>query len=251
MKVKGKVIAITSGKGGVGKTVFATNLAGVYSFLSKKVLLIDMDIFSGGISVLLNLSKSKTIYNLANDIVNNRMKDEDNYVYHFRENLDIIPSCKDPREGNKIDSKVLEQIINIYANYYDIIIIDTNHLPISSTLTALDNASNILFLISDDVQDIKNTYNLLSILNEIKKDEVKVVLNNSINQEKNYFSNFDIKSVINHNIDYILPSSMYIKNINKYIMDGEILVLNKNLSFKNDKDRELLLKIAKDLGEIK
>ena len=251
MKVKGKVIAITSGKGGVGKTVFATNLAGVYSFLSKKVLLIDMDIFSGGISVLLNLSKSKTIYNLANDIVNNRMKDEDNYVYHFRENLDIIPSCKDPREGNKIDSKVLEQIINIYANYYDIIIIDTNHLPISSTLTALDNASNILFLISDDVQDIKNTYNLLSILNEIKKDEVKVVLNNSINQEKNYFSNFDIKSVINHNIDYILPSSLYIKNINKYIMDGEILVLNKNLSFKNDKDRELLLKIAKDLGEIK
>ena len=61
--IKGKVIAIASGKGGVGKTIFATNLAGVYHHLKKKTLLIDMDLSSGGINVLLNLSNAKTIYN--------------------------------------------------------------------------------------------------------------------------------------------------------------------------------------------
>ena len=41
---KGKIISITSSKGGVGKTIFATNLAGVYDYLKRKVLLIDMDL---------------------------------------------------------------------------------------------------------------------------------------------------------------------------------------------------------------
>ncbi len=66
--IKGKVIAIASGKGGVGKTILCTNLAGVYHHLQKKVLLIDMDLSSGGVSVMLNLNNSKTIYNLADDI---------------------------------------------------------------------------------------------------------------------------------------------------------------------------------------
>ncbi len=70
--MRGKVIAIASAKGGVGKTIFVTNLAGVYHHLKKKVLLIDMDLSSGGINVLLNLSNAKTIYNLADDILNNR-----------------------------------------------------------------------------------------------------------------------------------------------------------------------------------
>ena len=34
--IKGKVVAIASSKGGVGKTIFATNLAGVYHYLGKK-----------------------------------------------------------------------------------------------------------------------------------------------------------------------------------------------------------------------
>ena len=112
-KIKGKILCITSSKGGVGKSIFASNLAGVYSYLKKKVLLIDMDLSSGGISVLLNLPKGKTIYNLSDDILNNRFKDHEQYVCHYDNYLDILPSCKDPREGNKIDSKLLEQIITI------------------------------------------------------------------------------------------------------------------------------------------
>ena len=38
MKNKGMIITINSGKGGVGKTVFSTIIAGVFSYLKKKVL---------------------------------------------------------------------------------------------------------------------------------------------------------------------------------------------------------------------
>ena len=248
--IKGKVLAISSAKGGVGKTIFATNLAGVYHHLKKKVLLIDMDLSSGGVNVLLNISNVKTIYNLADDILNNRFKEASEYVYHYSEFIDILPSCKDPRQASKIDIKLLEQIITVYKNNYDVVILDTTHIPTSYTLTALDLADKVLFLITDNLLDLKNSSSMLTILNEIKEDKVKVILNNSYRLEKNYFSKFDLKNIIKHNVDYILPSTMYIPNINKSLMEGEILVLNDHLSFKNKSDRELLINIAnKMVGE--
>ena len=250
MKNKGMIITINSGKGGVGKTIFATTLAGVFSYLKKKVLLIDMDLSSGGISVLLDIPKGKTIYNLFDDIINNRYKDEDAYVYKYDDYVSVLASCKDPREASKIDSNVLEQIINIYKNHYDYIVIDTTHIPNRDTLLSLDMADVILYLIGDNPQELKNTSNLLSILKDLNKDNVKVILNNSYKEENNYFSKYDIKSVIEHNIDYILPKSLYIKNINQYLMEGKILILNNKLSFKSDKDKELLIKLAKDVGDI-
>ncbi len=245
--IKGKVIAIASGKGGVGKTIFATNLTGVYHHLKRKVLLIDMDLSSGGVNVLLNLNNPKTIYNLADDILNNRFKEAGDYVYHYSEYIDILPSCKDPRQASKIDIKLIEQIITVYKNSYDVVILDTTHIPTPYTLTALDLADKVLFLLTENPLDLKNSSSMLTILKEIKEDNIKVILNNSVSMEKNYFSKFDIKSVIKHNIDYILPNSMYISNINKYLMEGEVLVLNKHLSFKNKSDSELLIKIAKDM----
>ena len=245
--IKGKVISVTSGKGGVGKTIFITNLAGVYHFLKKRVLLIDMDLSNGGIAVELNINNNKTIYNLADDILNNRFKDTNDYVTHYSEYIDILSCCKDPRQGVRIDLKILEQIISLYKNNYDVVLLDTSHVPTAYTLEALDLSDEIIFMITDNLQDLKNSSSLLTILTEIKEEKVHVLLNNSSRNEKNYFSKFDIKNIIKHNIDYILPSSMYIHNINKYLMDGKILVLNKELSFKNKSDSNLLINIAKDM----
>lgn len=250
MKVKkGKVITITSAKGGIGKTIFITNLAGTYHYLGKKTLLIDLDLYNGGISTLLNLSSAKTIYNLVDDYINNRFSNINDYVVSYSDNLDILPSCKDPRQGSKIEARYIEQIIEIYRSKYEVILIDTNHLPLSTNLLAMDLSDTILYMISNDPLDLANSKSTMAIFQDTGKENIKVILNNSFNINKRYFSTFDIKSVIKANIDYILDKTMFIPNIDKYIMDGKILVLNDKLSFKNDKDKTLLINIAKNLCE--
>ncbi len=248
MKVKkGEVITITSSKGGIGKTVFTLNLAGIYHQLGLKTLIIDLDLYAGGIAVSVNLNEGKTIYNLVDDILNNHYHEAYDYLSKYNDNIYILPSCKDPRQGSKIENRFIEQIINIYKSRFDIILIDTSHVLVDSNIVALDCADTILYMISNDPVDLANTKSMIAIFKDIEKDNVKVLLNDSFSLDKTYFSLFDIKNVIKHNVDYTLNKSFYIHDIDRYIMEGKILTLNKHLSYRDSNDYNRLVMIAKDL----
>ena len=70
---------------------------------------------------------------------------------------------------------------------------------------------------------------IVSIYKDAGKDNYKIILNNSIDKSRNYFNSYDIKNIIKDNIDFVIPSNFYIKNIDKYVLDGEILTLNKKI----------------------
>ena len=63
---KARVIAITSGKGGVGKTSIVANLGYAFTKMGKKVLILDADLGLGNLDVLLGLAPK---YNLSHVIM--------------------------------------------------------------------------------------------------------------------------------------------------------------------------------------
>ena len=67
---KGKIITITSTKGGVGKTITTLNLAGIYSNMGLKTLIIDLDIYGGNIATFVNSTLDRTIFNFIDDMLN-------------------------------------------------------------------------------------------------------------------------------------------------------------------------------------
>lgn len=242
---KGNILCLFGVKGGIGKSILAMNLAGVASNLERKVLIVDADLYGGSIALALNKTVNKTIYNFVDDYNNNRYKDLNEYITKYNEYIDFIASPKDPRKSNKIDSNYIEILLDKAKFNYDLIIIDTNHILDEINLSILDKSDNILFLVSNDSFDIKNMRTLISIFKDLDIDKYKVLLNNSIRENREYFGLYDIKDIIKSNIDYELSSKFYIRDIDKFVMDGNIVTLNKK--YINTKDYMVLEGIINDV----
>ena len=245
MKKKiGKSLCLFSGKGGVGKTILTLNLAAIYSQINKHVLIVDLDLSSGGIALATNKVFDKTIYNFVDDYNNNRFKDFNDYVVKYNENIDIMPSPKDPRQASKIDSKYIEILLDKAMFHYDMVLIDTNHNLNELNLVVLDAADNILFVIENDPMDLKNMKSLLSIFKDLDKTNYKILLNNSRDPFKKYFTLYDMKTIIKNNIDYEISSEFFLKNMDSYVMNGEIPMLQPKAHNIFNKDYTTMMNLA-------
>lgn len=244
---RAKVFTVSSVKGGVGKTTFLLNLAAVFKRLNKKVLIVDLDLYCGDVASTLNIPNALDIYNLFEDINNNNFDDFDDYVTNYTENIDVLPSPKDPRFARKINSKVLDIILYKAQLKYDVILIDTNHILTDINLFAFDYSDQILYILNNDSMNLKNMKSFVSILNDMGKTNYKIILNESREKNRNFYNKYDIKNVINKGINYIIPSTFYIKNIDKYIIKGEILLLNNSIYRKYKNTSRIFNMIAKDL----
>lgn len=246
-----KIITIFSCKGGVGKTTTLINLAGIYSLMDKKVLIMDLDLNSGGIATSLNVDVNKTIYNVVDDMGNNRFDGIENYVSKYNDKIDVLAAPKDPRDALKVDSKYIDLIIMSAMYKYDVILIDTSHNISPISLSALDKSDNTLFMVTNDLVDLKNARSMVAIFKDTEKENYKVVFNSSKDTGKDYFSLFDVKNIIKHNIDYTIDRSFYIKDIDKYVIDGKILTLDKKIRLSRKGDIMKLTKLASALLDAK
>lgn len=223
---RGKVITITSRKGGVGKTTTLLNLAGVYSNLSKNVLILDLDLYSSSISVSLNLKNKRNIYNLVLDIQNNKFTEVNDYIEKYNDYISVLPSITDPRIAGNIDTKYIEQIISMVKFSFDVVLIDTSHILNKLNLVIYDNSDTIVNIMSNDPVDLVNTKNFVNIATDIEFPDLRIFLNESNSLEEKYFSLYDIREFLNYNVSYRLGREYYVKTIDKYVIDGKILTLN-------------------------
>lgn len=244
---KGKIISVSSVKGGVGKTTMVLNLAGIYYTMKKRVLIIDADFYSGGISVWLDLRNKKDVYMMIDSISNNRYSNIKDYVSEYNNGIDVLASPRDPRNALKIDCKYIPMIFEFARREYDVIIVDTNHLMNEINLMILDHVDMSLFMVTNDLVDLKNMKSIISIFKDTKKDNFLVCLNCSRDTGRDYLSLFDIRNILKCNVDYMITSSFYIKNIDKYVLNGEILTLNRNVLRFHGNDVNRLRSIAKEL----
>ena len=221
---KGKILTVTSMKGGVGKTTTTMMLANIYSRCGKKVLVIDLDLYNGNLAFAYNIKIKNTIYNLCDDMVNNRLVNgiSNDYVYKVSDNLYFIPACKDPRQASKVDNRVLGNILNSLSYLYDVILIDTNHILNVCNMIAFEHSYKIINVFTNDSFDLQSTKSFVSICKNMEVDNLVLMLNNSLNKGFNYYTNYDIKNITKKNVDYTIPSNLYIKNFDQLVMDGKI-----------------------------
>lgn len=225
---KGKVLCVYSPKGGVGKSIISANIAGSSYLMGKRTLLIDADLYDGGLSLFVNEDIKKNIYTLSNDIKNNKYESILNYVYNYNEGLDILCSTKIQLEASLIKGKYMDKIIEDAKNIYDFIVIDTNSSYNDFNENIFNLCDEVLLILTNDIVNIKNMKNVITMFNDIGIFKYKVLYNSAFDFKDQYFSYEEMIDIIGANIDYTILREGFFKNITGYLFNNKIPILYKN-----------------------
>src|SRR3989304_4110768 len=119
----GRVITITSGKGGVGKTTATANISAALAALGHRVVCIDADIGLRNLDVVLGL-ENRIVYDLV-DVVEGRCKLRQAMIRDKRlEELYLIPAAQ-TRDKTAVSPKDMQRICDEIRPDYDWILIDS------------------------------------------------------------------------------------------------------------------------------
>ncbi len=171
-----RVIAVTSGKGGVGKSNVVSNLAIALSTQGKKVVILDADLGLGNLDVLLGLSPP---YNLNN--VLNGEKSLSEIIVDGPAGIKIIPAGSGIQEftslGQHEKLKLLDEL-DMLEEKFDIMIVDTE-AGISENVTYFSVAAQeIVVVVTPEPTSITDVYALIKLLaTRYSEHHFKVLVN--------------------------------------------------------------------------
>jgi len=116
-----KIIVITSGKGGVGKTTTAINLGAAINYFGGNVLVIDANLSTPNIGLFLN---SPEVPIDLNQVLKGKA-DPEEAVYEHESGLKVMPSSLSIKELGKIKPEKLQSYKNAFSKLADHIIVDS------------------------------------------------------------------------------------------------------------------------------
>ncbi|MBR4341133.1 MAG: MinD/ParA family protein [Lachnospiraceae bacterium] len=177
-----RVITVTSGKGGVGKSTLTVNLAINLSRLGKKVIILDADFGLANIEVMLGIRPE---YNLADLMFRGReLKD---IIIEGPEGIGFISGGSGIQELSRLTR---EQVVYLVQKLYeldelaDIILVDTGAGISDSVLEFVSASNEVLLVATPEPTSITDAYALLKTLNRrsgfSKEDTVLKMVANRI-----------------------------------------------------------------------
>ena len=159
-----RVIAVTSGKGGVGKTTVSINLAVALGELGHEVLLLDADLGLANVDVLLGLSANRTLL----DVIDGECDLKD-IVITGAKGIQIIPAASGMQRMAELTEFERTGLIHAFGELEraaEFMIVDTAAGIASNTLHFCDASQEVLVVVCDDPASITDAYATIKVLNQ-------------------------------------------------------------------------------------
>lgn len=158
-----QVIAVTGGKGGVGKTTVAVNLSLALANLGRRVVLLDGDLGLAKIDTLLGLSRQ---YTLA-DLIEGRCELSDVLV-RGPGGVRIVPAASGMQNMARLSAAQHAGLIQAFSDIgdsLDVLVIDTATGIGASVVNLVRAAHEVLLVVCDEPTSITDAYALIKLLN--------------------------------------------------------------------------------------
>lgn len=157
-----RVIAVTSGKGGVGKTTLSVNIALELSRRGKKVVIFDADFGLANVEVMLGI---RPRYNLLDLIHNNKTMTE--IITKGPEGIGFISGGSGVSELTSLDNLSIQLLISELSKLdelYDVVIIDTGAGIMDSVMEFVMMSPEVILVVTPEPTSITDSYSLLKVL---------------------------------------------------------------------------------------
>ena len=157
-----RIIAITSGKGGVGKTNIVANLGFALSRLGKKILILDADLGLGNLDVLLGLAPT---YNLSHVITGEKSIPE--VLIDGPGDMKILPAASGIQELTHLTREQQFRIItelDFIIDPIDILLVDTAAGISSNVMYFNITAQEIIVVVAPEPTSVTDAYALMKVL---------------------------------------------------------------------------------------
>lgn len=172
---KTKIITVTSGKGGVGKSNFVVNLSITLQKMGKKVLIFDADIGMGNDDILMGFIPKYNIY----DIIINK-KEIEEILVEGPYGVKLLPGGSGINKIKEISDEQRKYFLSKLESltYYDYIILDTGAGISRTVLGFISCCDELIVLTTPEPTSLTDAYSLLKAVSHFKiKNSTKIVVN--------------------------------------------------------------------------
>lgn len=178
-----QVIAVSGGKGGVGKSNISLNLSVALAALRRRVVLMDADLGLANIDVLLGLKSNKTLADVLAGSCD--LKD---ILLRGPGGIQIVPASSGVQQMSSLGAQEHAALIHAFSelgDQLDVLVIDTA-AGISDTVVSFVRAANeVLVVVCDEPSSITDAYALIKLLNkEHGMQRFRVVANMTRNPQE-------------------------------------------------------------------
>ena len=204
----GRIIVVTSGKGGVGKTTTVANIGTTLAKKKHSVVLIDGDIGLRNLDVVMGL-ENRIVYNLV-DIVEGKCRKEQAMIRDRKlNNLCIIPAAQ-TREKEAVQPEQMKQLCAELAEEFDYVFIDCPAGIEQGFRNAIAGAGTALVITTPEVSAIRDADRVIGLLEASLLKDIHLIvnrLNHRMVKKGDMMSTGDIVSLLSVPLLGIVPDS--------------------------------------------
>ncbi|MHB8948805.1 MAG: MinD/ParA family protein [Rhodoferax sp.] len=176
LKPLGRVLAVTSGKGGVGKTFVSANLAAALAKRGHRVLVLDADLGLANLDVVLNLYPKVTLH----DVFTGKATLEEAIV-RAPGGFSVLLAGSGMVEYSRLTPEVRDDFLRIMSGlipHYDIVLLDTGAGISDVVLFAVSLASEVLVVATPEPTSLTDAYATIKVLvGQQKRQTIRMVIN--------------------------------------------------------------------------
>lgn len=200
-----KIITVTSGKGGVGKSNFVVNLSISLQKMGKKVLIFDADMGLGNDDVLMGFLPKFNVY----DVIFSGKKIED-VIVEGPFGVKLLPGGTGVSKMEQMTDKQRDSFLDKLACLEDLdyIIMDTGAGVNRDVLGFISCCEELIVITTPEPTSLTDAYSLLKAVNHFKiRDNAKVIVNRTLESKEgeNTFNKFNsaVSKFLNIELQYL------------------------------------------------